>query len=94
MKNTLKNRVTNSNKTTLDFYDRNRYYSDYTMVNGNWITKNYYTCISRLFSKDELPCIKHHDVKKRTIRYLCASGKLSRKGNRRRKRNIRDYYGR
>ena len=90
MKNILNNRVTDSNKTTLDFHDRNRYYSEYIMVNYKWTTINYYACISRLFSKDELPCMYHCGAKKRTIRYLCVSGKLSRKGNRR-KRNIRDY---
>ena len=93
MKNILKNKVTNSNKTTLEFFDRNRYCSEYIMVNCNWITMNYYASISRLFSKNELPCMYHYNIKKRTIRYLCTSGKLSRKGNRR-KRNIRDYYGR
>ena len=91
MKNILSNRVTNYNDTALDFFDRNRYITEYIMVNYKRIPVNRYICISRLFSKDELPCIWHcGGTKKRTIRYLCKSGKLSRKS--RSKRNIRDYY--
>ena len=91
MKNILNNRVTDSNSTTLDFLDRNRYITEYIIVNYKRIPVNCYICISRLFSKDELPCMYHCGAKKRTIRYLCTSGKLSRKGNIRKRRNIRDY---